>query len=146
MYSELLYTHSYSIPLRSNSNFDNSVQRVKHWSSDRSLAGTASPATSAISPSSSTAHLVGLGLSMSSVSAPGLISDGGPSATGIPNLTASQRRRIKTYLKRCRLNPHHSQLNLEGYLLLPVQRIPRYRLLVCTTAFPSLTPTHVSFS
>jgi hypothetical protein len=28
------------------------------------------------------------------------------------------------------MNPRHSQLNMEGYLLLPVQRIPRYRLLV----------------
>lgn len=28
------------------------------------------------------------------------------------------------------MNPRHSQLNLEGYLLLPVQRIPRYRLLL----------------
>ena len=46
------------------------------------------------------------------------------------NLTHGQRKRIKAYLKRCRLNPRHSQLNLEGYLLLPVQRIPRYRLLV----------------
>lgn len=45
-------------------------------------------------------------------------------------LTSSQRKRIKAYLKRCRMNPRHSQLNLEGYLLLPVQRIPRYRLLV----------------
>lgn len=45
-------------------------------------------------------------------------------------LTSSQRKRIKQYLKRCRMNPRHSQLNLEGYLLLPIQRIPRYRLLV----------------
>jgi hypothetical protein len=51
-------------------------------------------------------------------------------SSGGPQLTSSQRKRIKTYLKRCRLNPRHSQLNLEGYLLLPVQRIPRYRLLV----------------
>jgi hypothetical protein len=50
--------------------------------------------------------------------------------SGGPQLTSSQRKRIKGYLKRCRLNPRHSQLNLEGYLLLPVQRIPRYRLLV----------------
>jgi RhoGEF domain len=50
--------------------------------------------------------------------------------SGGPQLTSSQRKRIKSYLKRCRLNPRHSQLNLEGYLLLPVQRIPRYRLLV----------------
>lgn len=46
------------------------------------------------------------------------------------NLTSGQRKRIKTFLKRCRVNPRHSQLNMEGYLLLPVQRVPRYRLLV----------------
>jgi hypothetical protein len=51
-------------------------------------------------------------------------------SSGGAQLTSSQRKRIKSYLKRCRLNPRHSQLNLEGYLLLPVQRIPRYRLLV----------------
>jgi len=45
-------------------------------------------------------------------------------------LSTQQRKRIKAYLKRCRMNPRHSQLNLEGYLLLPVQRIPRYRLLL----------------
>jgi hypothetical protein len=50
-------------------------------------------------------------------------------ASGI-NLTPSQRKRIKQYLKRCRANPRHSQMNMESYLLLPVQRIPRYRLLV----------------
>ncbi|KAF8078424.1 hypothetical protein FPV67DRAFT_1404178 [Lyophyllum atratum] len=110
-------------------NFDSSVQRVKYWTAERNTPG-ASPATSAISPTSSTAQLVGLGLSMSSVSAPGVVADGGPAATGVPNLSTSQRRRIKTYLKRCRMNPRHSQLNLEGFLLLPVQRIPRYRLLL----------------
>lgn len=45
-------------------------------------------------------------------------------------LSANQRKRIKAYLKRCRVHPRHSQLNLEGYLLLPIQRIPRYRLLL----------------
>lgn len=49
------------------------------------------------------------------------------------HIPSSQRKRIKTYLKRCRMNPRHSQLNLEGYLLLPVQRIPRYKLLVSAT-------------
>lgn len=108
------------------SNFDNSVQRVKHWVSDRS--GTSSPG-SALSPSSSTVQLAGFGLAMSAVSTPTLASDGSVSS-GLPTLTSGQRKRIKTYLKRCRMNPRHSQLNLEGYLLLPVQRIPRYRLLV----------------
>lgn len=109
-------------------NFDSSVQRVKHWSADRSTGGNASPA-SAISPSSSTAQLVGLGLSMAIVS-PTVLAESGAAATGVPNISTSQRKRIKSYLKRCRMNPRHTQLNLEGYLLLPVQRIPRYRLLL----------------
>jgi hypothetical protein len=33
-------------------------------------------------------------------------------------------------LQACRKNPKHTQINLESYLLLPVQRIPRYRMLV----------------
>lgn len=61
---------------------------------------------------------------------PAVLAEGGAVATGVPNISTSQRKRIKSYLKRCRMNPRHTQLNLEGYLLLPVQRIPRYRLLV----------------
>ncbi|KAJ7597234.1 hypothetical protein C8J56DRAFT_919557 [Mycena floridula] len=109
-------------------NFDNSIQRVKHWTSSRSTTGNASPG-GALSPSSSTAQLAGLALSMSAISSPGTGQDNS-SATGIPNLTTGQRKRIRSFLKRCRLSPRHSQLNLEGYLLLPVQRIPRYRLLL----------------
>ncbi|KAJ3506063.1 hypothetical protein NLJ89_g7086 [Agrocybe chaxingu] len=110
-------------------NFDSSVQRVKYWTSDKNAPGSSSPGN-ALSPSSSTAQLAGLGISMAMASAPNGISDNMASATGIPNLTTSQRKRIKTYLKRCRLNPRHTQLNLEGYLLLPVQRVPRYKLLL----------------
>ncbi|KAF6766384.1 GrfA protein [Ephemerocybe angulata] len=101
-------------------NFDNSVQRVKSWTS--ATAGNASPG-SAISPNSSTAQLVSLSLSVSGAGPP-------PLDAGLPTLTTSQKKRIKSYLKRCRLNPRHTQLNLEGYLLLPVQRIPRYKLLL----------------
>ena len=111
------------------SNFDNSVQRIRYWSSDRSVAGGAS-----LSPSASTAQLASLGLSISGVSTPSILPESKPT-TGAPNLTAGQRKRIKTYLKRCRINPRHTQLNLEGYLLLPVQRIPRYRLLVSDPPF-----------
>lgn len=46
------------------------------------------------------------------------------------DLSPSQQRRIHQYVRRCREDPRHSQLNLEGYLLLPIQRIPRYRLLL----------------
>ncbi|TFK57379.1 hypothetical protein OE88DRAFT_1651074 [Heliocybe sulcata] len=107
-------------------NFDNSVQRIKYWTSSRNASAGSPP--SAMSPSSSTAQLVGLGLSISAVTSPGVMPDG--TLSGSAPLTTSQRKRIKAYMKRCRMNPRHSQLNLEGYLLLPVQRIPRYRLLL----------------
>lgn len=117
------------VPDFSHSNFDNSVQRIKMWVSDK-------PATSpgqAMSPSSSTSQVVGLGLTMAAGMGNAAHPDGAPPASSV-NLTSSQRKRIKQYLKRCRMNPRHSQLNLEGYLLLPVQRIPRYRLLVSATS------------
>ncbi|KAI0738511.1 hypothetical protein C8Q80DRAFT_1205847 [Daedaleopsis nitida] len=92
-------------------NFANSLQRIKMW--------TLSPSSSSAGPSLITTS--GLG-------------NVGPQDQASParsvTLTSSQRKRIKAYLKRCRLNPRHSQLNLEGYLLLPVGRIPRYRLLL----------------
>ncbi|KAI0824224.1 hypothetical protein BC628DRAFT_1411147 [Trametes gibbosa] len=108
-------------------NFDNSVQRIKTWTSDK--PGASTPAQT-LSPSSSSAQLVGLGLAMSAGLGAGTAPDASVSASNSAVLTSSQRKRIKQYLKRCRMNPRHSQLNLEGYLLLPVQRIPRYRLLL----------------
>ncbi|KAF8807582.1 hypothetical protein BYT27DRAFT_7256162 [Phlegmacium glaucopus] len=105
-------------------NFDNSMHRISYWSSDRSMPGS-SPS---IPPSSSTAQLVGLGITMA-ITNPNAITENAI-ATGVPNLSTGQRKRIKAYLKRCRLNPRHTQLNLEGYLLLPVQRIPRYKLML----------------
>lgn len=48
----------------------------------------------------------------------------------IGGLTSGQRKKIKAFMKRCRANPRHAQLNVESYLLLPVQRLPRYRLLL----------------
>ncbi|KAJ8084225.1 hypothetical protein PM082_002992 [Marasmius tenuissimus] len=107
-------------------NFDNAVQRIKYWMTDRQPTPNSSPS---MSPSSSTAHLAGLGLSMSAISNPGVSADG-PSSAGAPTLSSSQRKRIRSFLKRCRLHPQHSQINLEAYILLPIQRIPRYKLLL----------------
>lgn len=45
-------------------------------------------------------------------------------------ISHTEHRRMQLFLKRCRDDPRHSQINLEGYLLLPIQRIPRYRLLL----------------
>jgi hypothetical protein len=90
------------------SNFDNALRRTKQWT-DKNLAAAV------VSASTSGAGIAGGGL---------------PEANSQANLTPAQRKRIKQYLKRCRANPRHSQMNMESYLLLPVQRIPRYRLLV----------------
>lgn len=117
------------------SNFDNAVQRLKQWSGDRRMPHSA-PGSLLTSPSSSSAHLASMGLQMSAVSVSSIAD--GANANGVQPLTTSQRKRIKSYLKRCRLNPKHSQLNLEGYLLLPIQRIPRYRLLVSLLFVTSL--------
>ncbi|WFD07330.1 hypothetical protein MVES1_002693 [Malassezia vespertilionis] len=56
---------------------------------------------------------------------------------GIPT---SRRKQIQSYLRICRQDPRHSQISLEGYLLLPIQRIPRYRMLLeqllrCTPSY-----------
>lgn len=103
-------------------NFDNCLARLKQWTTPP--PPTVAPVAAA--PNSSTAHVVGLGLTMSAMGA--VLPPDTP--TSISPLTNSQRKRIKEFLKRCRRNPKHSQLNLEGYLLLPVQRIPRYKLLL----------------
>ncbi|KAJ7706473.1 hypothetical protein B0H17DRAFT_919499 [Mycena rosella] len=105
-------------------NFDNAVQRVKNWTA------TAGPPTPALAVTPSTSQLAGLGLALSGISGPHVGPADNGSATGVPPLSTGQRKRLRTYLKRCRISPRHSQLNLEGYLLLPVQRIPRYRLLL----------------
>ncbi|KAJ7169601.1 hypothetical protein C8R46DRAFT_948810 [Mycena filopes] len=104
-------------------NFDNALQRVKNWTAAPGPSNT----TPTMTPSAS--QLAGLGLTLSSISSPNVTPDAG-SASGVPPLSTSQRKRLRKYLDRCRISPRHSQLNLEGYLLLPVQRIPRYRLLL----------------
>ncbi|KAK4702974.1 hypothetical protein P7C70_g3239, partial [Phenoliferia sp. Uapishka_3] len=68
-----------------------------------------------------------------------------PSAPAASTLSTNQKKRIKSYLKRCRTNPRHSQISLESYLLLPVQRVPRYRmlletLLTCTPVSDDVDP------
>jgi len=104
-------------------NFDNSIQRLKQWSAP---AVQPSPSPPSNGPSS-VSQLAGIGLTMTAVA---IASVPAPSEQSNMILTTSQKRRMKSFLKRCRLNPRHSQLNLESYLLLPIQRIPRYRLLL----------------
>lgn len=89
-----------------------------------------------------------------------------PTTPIVSTLSTNQKKRIKSYLKvrlrsfffslnradtslshfqRCKANPRHSQISLESYLLLPVQRVPRYRMLLetllsCTPADDSVDP------
>ncbi|KAJ3193811.1 hypothetical protein HK101_004026 [Irineochytrium annulatum] len=39
-------------------------------------------------------------------------------------------RRFKAFIKQARTHPSHTQISLQAFLILPVQRLPRYRLLV----------------
>ncbi|KAF8756087.1 RhoGEF domain [Rhizoctonia solani] len=73
-------------------NFDNAIQRLH----DTRLKH---PST------------VGAGLSMVAVGIAGVSPEQAPHPA---TLNAGQRKRIKQFLKRCRLHPRHSQLNLEG--------------------------------
>ncbi|CAE6378325.1 unnamed protein product [Rhizoctonia solani] len=104
-------------------NFDNAIQRLQFWSAPPSAPNT--PGTS--TPATNTPSTVGVGLSMVTAGIAGVAPDQPPHTA---TLNAGQRKRIKQFLKRCRLHPRHSQLNLEGYLLLPIQRIPRYKMLL----------------
>ncbi|KAG8777272.1 hypothetical protein FRC12_000455 [Ceratobasidium sp. 428] len=118
-------------------NFDNAIQRLQFWSAPPSTPGT--PGT--VTPAPPASATVGMGISMVAMGVTGIAPDQQPHAA---TLNASQRKRIKQFLKRCRLHPRHSQLNLEGYLLLPIQRIPRYKMLLdnlvtCTPPRPEAT-------
>ncbi|KAH7106986.1 hypothetical protein BKA62DRAFT_685700 [Auriculariales sp. MPI-PUGE-AT-0066] len=100
-------------------NFDNSIYRLKEWT--KSSRSQSNPGSVVGTPG-------------------GHGPPSPPTNTEAPNpnaLTAAQRKRVKAYLKRCRVHPQHDQINLEAYLLLPIQRIPRYKMLleqlVCAT-------------
>ncbi|KAJ6516346.1 Dbl homology domain-containing protein [Mycena sanguinolenta] len=105
-------------------NFDDAVQHVRNWSSAPGPANR---------PSQVGLALMGFGITLEAL--------GAGVTSGVSPLSTSQRKRLQTYLKRCRISPRHSQPDLEGYLLLPAQRIPRYRLLL-EELLQATPPTH----
>lgn len=107
-------------------NFDNAMSRMKTWTS--STPGGHSPGLGSYKTHAAGSSIASaaIGASMSAVSLP--VSETVPH-TG-STLSTAQRKRVKAFLKRCRAHPMHSQINLESYLLLPIQRVPRYRLLL----------------
>ena len=68
----------------------------------------------------------------------------GPAPLQVARLSTNQRKRIKSYMKKCKAHTLHSQISLQSYLLLPVQRIPRYKMLLeallSVTAVPAPAP------
>lgn len=112
-------------------NFDYALTRLMTWTISDKLGSLASnTSTTATSPAASVTSVatasMGLGIASSTPPMSPLLGNGTNGST----LTPAQRRRIKTYLQTCRAHPKHTQINLESYLLLPVQRIPRYKMLL----------------
>lgn len=109
-------------------NFDNAQSRMRYWmASSTWMSTTPSPgmtSSKSTAPGSSIASAAAVGASLAALP----MSDAVPH-TGSP-MTSTQRKRTKAFLKRCRSHPMHSQINLESYLLLPIQRVPRYKLLL----------------
>ncbi|WWC88473.1 uncharacterized protein L201_003384 [Kwoniella dendrophila CBS 6074] len=107
-------------------NFDNALSRMKTWSAPSSTPNT--PAFSSKSNASPGISAAAVSVGMSAISS---ISSG-PDSVPISGsqMSTSQKKRVKTFLKRCKEHPKHSQINLESYLLLPIQRVPRYKLLL----------------
>ncbi|KAM0789145.1 hypothetical protein ACM66B_003198 [Microbotryomycetes sp. NB124-2] len=89
-------------------NFDAALVRIQSWLQESSR----SPLSSAASSPAIGGPLAPVGVA------------------GVASLSANKRKRIRLWLKRCKNDPSHSQISLESYLLLPVQRIPRYRMLL----------------
>ncbi|GAA5911602.1 hypothetical protein JCM8208_005688 [Rhodotorula glutinis] len=97
--------------------FDDALARIQTWA--KTVPTTRSRSNTASGPPGSSPGLA---------SATMFDATAGVSST----LSSSQKKRIKSWLKRARAHPSHSQISLESYLLLPIQRIPRYRLLLET--------------
>ncbi|WVF68913.1 hypothetical protein IAT40_003686 [Kwoniella sp. CBS 6097] len=108
-------------------NFDNALSRMKTWSAPSSVPNTPAFSSKPNTPNVGiSAAAVSVGMSaFSSLSS-------GPDSVPISGsqMTTSQKKRVKTFLKRSKEHPKHSQINLESYLLLPIQRVPRYKLLL----------------
>ncbi|WVW84780.1 hypothetical protein I302_106815 [Kwoniella bestiolae CBS 10118] len=107
-------------------NFDNALSRMKTWSAPSSTPNT--PAFTAKGGASPGISAAAVSVGMSAISS----LSSGPDSVPISGnqMTSSQKKRVKTFLKRCKEHPKHSQINLESYLLLPIQRVPRYKLLL----------------
>ncbi|KAJ3030454.1 hypothetical protein HDV00_008878 [Rhizophlyctis rosea] len=63
---------------------------------------------------------------------------------GTPPLTKAKAKKFRHYLRKCKTHPHHTQISLQAFLILPVQRLPRYKLL-CEELLSRTESTHPDF-
>jgi hypothetical protein len=105
-------------------NFDNAQSRMRHWMASSTWSDKPGAVPLSKTTGSSLASMAGVGASVAAL----------PMSEAVPHIgsamSTTQRKRTKAFLKRCRTHPMHSQINLEAYLLLPIQRVPRYKLLL----------------
>lgn len=104
-------------------NFDNALTRMKSWTSSATphtptFGKSASPTISSIAGLAASGAAGSVGMQPTT------------SDPGAGHMNAAQRKRVKHFIKRSRESPLHSQINLESYLLLPIQRVPRYKMLL----------------
>ncbi|GAA5942168.1 hypothetical protein JCM1841_000032 [Sporobolomyces salmonicolor] len=126
--ADVFVTHGSFLKIYSSyvNNFDLALAHIQTWASSSSASPRPSTASGATAAAGASSTLFDAAAQLGST------------------LSSTQKKRIKSWKKRCRAHPSHSQISLESYLLLPVQRIPRYHLLLesllaCTPA-PSSTP------
>lgn len=50
--------------------------------------------------------------------------------TGLPQPSPKTIKRFRQHVEKARQSPKHTQINLQAWLLLPVQRLPRYKMLL----------------
>ncbi|BGP15516.1 hypothetical protein JCM10213_006584 [Rhodosporidiobolus nylandii] len=121
--SEVFVHHARALKIYSSyiNGFDDALARIQTWAKSSTRPSTAPGGASAFVTYDASAKIAA-------------------------SLSSSQKKRIKTWLKRSRSHPSHSQISLESYLLLPVQRIPRYRLLLesLLSCSPIHTPTDLA--
>ncbi|WWD18566.1 hypothetical protein CI109_103019 [Kwoniella shandongensis] len=108
-------------------NFDNALSRMKTWTAPNSTPNTPTFSSKPNVPSVGVISAAAISVGISAISLPG---SSDPATHSGAQMTSSQKKRVKAFLKRCKEHPLHSQINLESYLLLPIQRVPRYKLLL----------------
>lgn len=109
-------------------NFDNALCHIRAWSSE-TAAGLTRPSAKVTTGASAKLGPIGIIADVAMVRSAALALFRSVPHSG-SHLTPSQNNRVLSFIMRAKTHPQHSQMDLESYLILPVQRVPRYKLLL----------------